>query len=138
MRDSEKRSKLFEYFRNLCTPARFVFLQETHTVTNVKKKFNNYFQGQLCFSYSRTNSCWVARGYYEKKSFELLNQFYDKSKRVLIIEVKIENKVLLLINLYNANTENEELSTLSDLNNILEKINNINAKSIQFGGDFNL
>ena len=73
-----------------------------------------------------------------KKNFELLNQFYDKSKRVLIIEVKIENKVLLLINLYNANTENEELSTLSDLNNILEKINNINAKSIQFGGDFNL
>ena len=35
------------------------------------------------------------------------------------MELKIENEVLLLINLYNANTENEELSTLSDLSNKL-------------------
>ena len=28
---SEKRLKLFEYFRNLSTPAGFLFLQETHS-----------------------------------------------------------------------------------------------------------
>ena len=74
----------------------------------------------------------------EKKSFELLNKFNDKSGCVLILEVKIENEVLLLINLSKANTENEQLSTLSDLSNMLEKIDNINNKSIAFGGDFNL
>ena len=37
---------------------------------------------------------------------------------------------LLLVSLYNANTENEQLSTLSDLCNILEKIDDINNKSI--------
>ena len=47
-----------------------------------------------------------------------------------------ENKVLLLINLYNANTENEQLSTLSDLSNMLEKIDDINNKKIVFGEDF--
>ena len=67
-----------------------------------------------------------------------LYKFNDKSGRVLILEVKIENEVLLLINLYNANTENEQLSTLSDLSNMLEKIDDINNKSIVFGGDFNL
>ena len=55
----------------------------------------------------------------------------------LIIEAKIENE-LLLINLYNANMENEQVSTLSNLSSILEKINDINNKSIVFGGDFNL
>ena len=55
----------------------------------------------------------------------------------LFIEAKIENE-LLLINLYNANMENEKVSTLSNLSNILEKINDINNKSIVFGGDFNL
>ena len=73
-----------------------------------------------------------------KKVFRLLSKFNDKSGRVLILEIKIENKVLLLINLYNANTENEQLSTLSDLSNMLEKIDDINNKSIVFGGDFNL
>ena len=61
-----------------------------------------------------------------------------KSGRVLIIEVKIENEVLLLINFYNANTENEGLSTLSDLSNMLEKTEDTNNKSIEFGGHFNL
>ena len=43
-------------------------------------------------------------------------------KRILITEVKIENEVLLLINFYNAKTENEQLSMLSDLSNMLEKL----------------
>ena len=140
---SEKKLKLFEYFRNLITPAGFVFLQETHSSVDVKKKkkkkkWNDDFQGQLFFSHGKTNSCRVAIGYYGKQSFELLSKFNDKSGRVLTLEVKIENEVLLLINLYNANTENEQLSTLSDLSNMLEKIDDINNKSIVFGGDFNL
>ena len=61
-----------------------------------------------------------------------------KSGHVLIIEVRIESKVLLLINLYNTNTENEQLSMFSDLSNMLEKIHDINNKSIVFGRDFNL
>ena len=61
-----------------------------------------------------------------------------KSGHVLIIEVRIESKVLLLINLYNTNTENEQLSMFSDLSNMLEKIHDINNKSTVFGGDFNL
>ena len=76
-------------------------------------------------------------GYYGKKSFELLSQLNDKSVRILIIEVKIENEVLLLINLYQANTENQKLSALSDLSDLLEKIDDINNKSIVFG-DCNL
>ena len=33
----EKRLKLFEYFRNLITPAGFVFLQEIHSSVDFKK-----------------------------------------------------------------------------------------------------
>ena len=54
------------------------------------------------------------------------------------MEVKIESKFLLLINLDNANTKNEQLSTLSDVSNMLEKIDDINDKSVVFGEDFDL
>ena len=92
----------------------------------------------MLFSHDKINSCGFTIGCFGKKSFELLNIFGYKSRHVLIIEVKIENEVLLSINLYNANTENEQLSTLSDLSNMLEKIDDINNKSIVFEGDFNL
>ena len=59
------------------------------------------------FSHGKTNSCGFGIGYYGKKLFKILNKFNDNSGRVLIREVKNENEVLLLINLYNANTENE-------------------------------
>ena len=96
------------------------------------------FKDSCFFFHGKTNSCGVAIGYYGKKSFELLSRLNDKSGLVLIIEVKIENEVLLLINLYKPNTENQQLSTLSDLSDLLEKIDCINNKSIVFGGDFNL
>ena len=96
------------------------------------------FKDSCFFSHGKTNSCGVAIGYYGKKSLELLSRLNDKSGRVLIIEVKIENEVLLLINLYKANTENQQLSTLSDPSDLLEKIDYINNKNIVFGGDFNL
>ena len=70
------------------------------------------FKGNYFFSHSKTNSCGVAIGYYGKRSFELLSKFRDKSGRVLIIEVKIKNVVLLLINQYEANMENKQLSML--------------------------
>ena len=103
-----------------------------------KKKWNHDFQGHSFFPHGKTNSCGVAIGYYAKKSFELLNKINYKSGRVLIIEVKIESNVVLLTNLYNVNKENEQLSPLSDLSNMLEKIDDINNKSTVFGGDFNL
>ena len=122
-----ERLKLFEYFRNVSSPVEFL--------GRCRKKWNDDFQGQLFFHTVKNG---IVIGYYGKKSFELLNKHNDKSGQILIIEVKIENDLWLLINLCNANTGNKQFSTLSHLINLLEKIHDINNKSIVFGGDFNL
>ena len=41
----------------------------------------------------------------------------------------ISDMVLVLINIYNANTELEQLETFSDLVSILDKVKNIQNKS---------
>ena len=46
--------------------------------------------------------------------------------------------VFVLINIYNANTESEQLETLSDLVSILDKVKDIQSKNIILGGDFNV
>ena len=56
----------------------------------------------------------------------------------MVIEVKIDDPVFVLINIYNANTEPGQLHTLNDLLNIFETFHeNIQDKHFVLGGDFN-
>ena len=62
----------------------------------------------------------------------------DNIGRILVIEVKPDDSVFVLINIYNANTEPEQLHTLNDLINILETFEDIQNKSVVLVGDFNV
>ena len=46
-------------------------------------------------------------------SFEVSNIKQDKSDRIPILDMKVSNNDLLLINLYNSNKKSEQLNTLS-------------------------
>ena len=56
----------------------------------------------------------------------------------MVTEVKIEDSVFVLINIYNGNTESEQLHTLNKLINIPETFRDIQDKSVVLGGDFNV
>ena len=73
-----------------------------------------------------------------KKALNILNIKRDNLGHILGIEVKIDNSIFVLINIYNANTESEQLHTLNDLINILETFEDIQNKSVVLGGDFNV
>ena len=72
------------------------------------------------------------------KALSILNIKRDNIGRILATEVKIDDSVFMLINIYNANTEPEQLHTLNDLINILETFEDIQNKSVVLGGDFNV
>ena len=61
----------------------------------------------------------------------ILNIKRDNLGRILVIEVKIDEnwRKFVLINIYNANTESEQLHTLNDLINIPETFEDIQNKS---------
>ena len=137
MQAISKRIKIFEYLKNYVTSNSVIFLQETHSSVKDEKLWNDEFEGQLFFSHGKTNSCGVAIGFVGTKALNILNITSDNLGRILVIEVKIDDSVFVLINIYNANTEPEQLHTLNDLVNILETIEDIQNKSVVLGGDFN-
>ena len=51
----------------------------------------------------------------------------------MVIEVKIGGSIFVLINISNANTEQEQLHTLNDLINILERFEDIQNKTVVLG-----
>ena len=50
----------------------------------------------------------------------------------------LNDKLFLLINIYTANTELEQIETLSDLESNLDKLKDIQNKNIHFGGEVTL
>ena len=60
------------------------------------------------------------------------------SGRILLDEATIDDTVFVLINIYNVNTESEQLETLLDLVSIIDKVKDIQSKNIVLGGDFNV
>ena len=62
---------------------------------------------------------------YKFKIIEQTNKISDKSERTLLVEATVNDTVLLLISNLKANTEFEQLETLSDLVSILDKVKDI-------------
>ena len=62
----------------------------------------------------------------------------DDQGRILILDIKICGKELLLLNHYNANTEKEQLDTLTKMSEMLSSIPNIINKNVILGSDFSL
>ena len=65
-------------------------------------------------------------------------QYTDKEGCVLILDVSINHSEYILINLYNANTENEQTNVLSSLFELSEEFDISPAKQLVMVGDFNL
>ena len=70
----------------------------------------------------------------------------DQQGCILVIEVKVNDEIyvlawkyyssMVLANIYNLNTELEQLFSLSQLSRFSENIHNINSKKIVLGRDF--
>ena len=67
-----------------------------------------------------------------------MNKKCDYYGRILLLEINIDDRIFVLINIYNANNELDQVKTLTDLSEILECVDNIQNKNIIFVGDFNI
>ena len=82
-------------------------MQETHSSVMVEEQWSDNFRGKIFYSHGTTNACGVAVDFHDSKSLEVVETKNDDQGRILILDVKICDKELLLVNLYNANTEKE-------------------------------
>ena len=57
--------------------------------------------------------------------------------RIIVLEAEIDDEIFLLINLYNPNTETEQVKTLCELERMLDISSLDSYKNILFAADFN-
>ena len=115
-----------------------MFLQETHSTKQNEIRWIDDFNGQIHYSHSKSNSCSVFIAFFGSIIYTVRKKASDKHRRILIMEALVEDTEFILINLYNATTENDQLTTFSELINLLENFDLTKNKPIIFTGDFNL
>ena len=135
---SRKRIKAFEYLKNNSLPNGFVFLQETHSFVEFEKQWSDNFKVKIFYSHDTINSCCVTIAILGSKSLAVVETKNDGQGRILILDIKSCDKELLLVNLYHANTEKEQLDTLTKLCQMLNSIPNMVNRNVILGRDLNL
>ena len=115
-----------------------MFLQETHSNSKAEQKWREDFHGKVFFSHGETNSCGVLIAYFGTEIFTVKKQQTDHSGRILILDVSINDSKYILINLFNANTEKDQIEVLSNLFALLKTFHINPNKHIIMNGDFNL
>ena len=138
LQSSKKCVTIFEYFRSKVAPKGILFLQEMHSSVETEKQWNDKFKGQLYFSHGKTNSCGVLTGFHGNINVVIKKQLIGKSGRILTLKVTVDDTEYLLINIYNANTEQHHLETVQNLSILLEHYDNFYEKKVILAGDFNL
>ena len=104
-----------------------MFLQETHSNNKVKQKWKEDFHDKVFFSHGKTNSRGVQIAYIRTEKFTVKKQQTDYSGCILILDVSIIDSEYILINIYNANTEKEQIEVLSNLFALLKTLIQINT-----------
>ena len=108
IQQSSKRIKVFEYRKSNASPNALVFfLQETHSSIEDEKQWSDSFTEKIFYSHGTTNCCSITIAFLGSKSLEVVETKNDDQGRNLIVDIKICDKQLLLVNLYNGNTEKE-------------------------------
>ena len=69
-------------------------------------------------------------GYVENNKVDVLDKKTDKNGRILISDVMVDETNFVLVNIYNPNTETEQVTTLLDLGKMLEIIKDFSDKHI--------
>ena len=66
--------------------------------------------------------------FFGKNKISVNSQTNDKNGQILILDVTIDGSEYILVNIYNANIESEQLKVLNDLNELMKKVNITHGK----------
>ena len=87
------------------------------------------------YSHGESDSRGILIAFREGLSFQIENEIKDKNGHILILQVNIQGSKYILINIYNANTEQQQLTVLNQLDEFLDTIEINRDTQILLGGD---
>ena len=120
--ECKKRRKVFNYLKKHTTANAIAFLQETHSTERSETIWKAQWGGEVRYSHGESDSRGVLIASREGLNVQIENEMKDKNGRILTLKVTIQGSNFILINIHNANTEQEQLTVLNQLDEFLDTI----------------
>ena len=109
------------------------FLQEVHCTKEKESLWTSEWGFTAFFSSFSSASAGVCILFNNNFQFEIIRKFFDQEGRFIIIDMKIDNKILTLVNIYAPNNDNPTF-----FQNLIDRILSFECEEVIMGGDFNL
>ena len=121
----KKRRKVFNYLKKHSSHNAVIFLQETHSAKIVEKVWINQWgcgTGKIIFSDGASDSRSVLIAFREDLDIEIKTCLCDKNGRYIILHAHIQDNPILLVNYYTANDESTQVQVLSEICDIIDRM----------------
>ena len=96
--DSMKRREIFHYLN--MKAQNVIFLQETHSIKSMEKRWHMEWGGTIIYSHGQANSRGVAILIEKKTGIKVLKAKIDNAGRYITLKVQTISGILLLVNVY--------------------------------------
>ena len=126
-----KRRETFRWLRN--KKYSVYFLQEVHSTEQTSKLWANEWGYNAKFSNCTSSKAGVCILFNNNFSFQILRQRSDPDGRFIIVDIKTNEKILTLINIYAPNKDDPDF-----IQKVIDLLLDFTCDDIIFGGDFNL
>ena len=136
LKQKHKRVKIFNYLKEKVSKG-ILFLQETHSVKNDLQKWKKEWEGNLLLNHGTSNSRGNLIAFTKNFDYKLLKYVSDGDGRIQICSILYEEKKLLLVNIYNENSEQKQVTLLKKLESMLVCFLDVPDHEIIMGGDWN-
>ena len=136
----EKRHKVFNFLKKKSSSNGIIFAQETHSSRKCENVWNNEWgrSGVIRFSNRTSHSLGVFTAFREHLNYKIFAVHVHDSGNYLIIHSLIQDMLMVLVNYYAPNAENEQVKVLIQIKNTLDNLEISQNTSVILGGDFNL
>ena len=135
----KKCRKVFNYLKKHSSHNAVIFLQETHSTQIVEKVWLNQWgcgTGNIIFSHGASDSRGVLIAFPEGLDIEIRTRKCDKNGRYIILYAHIQDNPILLVNHYARNDESTQVQPLSEICDIIDKMELEQDMTIVWGRGF--
>ena len=134
--DRKKRKLVFAHTKNTIGKG-IALLQETHSCANKAHEWVNDWDGPLILNHGTSAARGTAILITKDLEHKLGQYEHDTDGRLQLVSIEMDKQLFLIVNIYNNNTETEQIATLEKLETLMERFLNIRDHNIIIGGDWN-
>ena len=138
LQNKNKRIKIFNYIKER-NASGICLLQETHSDENVYKSWQiDWGQSESFFNHGSSNARGTAILLSPECMCKVLKYEHDSTGRLQLISIEHDAIKYLIVNIYNPNSESDQVPFLQKVNDALKHFTDISEHNIIMGGDFNM